>query len=118
MIGVPLIIPSLCIFLDMVFNAEIRSNLALLAGDEPTSRSANFGRGLIILIMIMPFSAAMYLNKNKILMVGDTVHDHEVAIKMGVDCALLDYGHNNRLRLEHTGCTVFSNIKQLIKFIN
>ena len=58
------------------------------------------------------------LNKNKILMVGDTVHDHEVAIKMGVDCALLDYGHNNRLRLEHTGCTVFSNIKQLIKFIN
>ena len=58
------------------------------------------------------------LNRNKILMVGDTVHDHEVAIKMGVDCALLDYGHNNRLRLEHTGCTVFSNIKQLIKFIN
>ena len=50
-------------------------------------------------------------------MVGDTVHDHEVAIKMGVDCALLDYGHNNRLRLEHTGCTVFSNIKQLIKFL-
>ena len=68
LIGVPLIITSLCIFLDMVFNAEIRSNLALLAGDEPTSRSANFGRGLIILIMIMPFSAAMYLNKNKILL--------------------------------------------------
>ena len=31
LIGVPLIITSLCIFLDMVFNAEIRSNLALLA---------------------------------------------------------------------------------------
>ena len=68
LIGIPLILTSICILLDMVLNAEIRSNLALLAGDEPTSRSANFGRGIIILLMIMPFSAAMYLNKGKIIL--------------------------------------------------
>ncbi|MFP6779484.1 MAG: hypothetical protein VB916_04270, partial [Alphaproteobacteria bacterium] len=67
LIGIPLIITSICIFLDMILNTEIRSNLAMLAGDEPTSRSANFGRGIIILLMIMPFSTAMYLNKRKIL---------------------------------------------------
>ena len=68
LIGIPLIITSICIFLDMILNTEIRSNLAMLAGDEPTSRSANFGRGIIILLMIMPFSVAMYLNKGKILL--------------------------------------------------
>ena len=67
-IGVPLLLVSLCIFLDMKFNTEIRSSLALLVGDEPTSRSANFGRGIIILIMIMPFSVALYLNSGKIFL--------------------------------------------------
>jgi len=68
LIGITLIITSLCIFLDMILNTEIRSNLAMLAGDAPTSRSANFGRGIIILLMIMPFSVAMYINKGKILL--------------------------------------------------
>ena len=68
LIGIPLIITSLCIFSDMILNTEIRSNLAMLAGDAPTSRSANFGRGIIILLMIMPFSVAMYINKGKILL--------------------------------------------------
>ena len=68
LIGIPLIITSLCIFLDMILNTEIRSNLAMLAGDAPTSKSANFGRGIIILLMIMPFSVAMYINKGKILL--------------------------------------------------
>ena len=68
LIGIPLIITSLCIFSDMILNTEIRANLAMLAGDAPTSRSANFGRGIIILLMIMPFSVAMYINKGKILL--------------------------------------------------
>ncbi len=68
LIGIPLIITSLCIFFDIILNTEIRSNLAMLAGDAPTSRSANFGRGIIILLMIMPFSVAMYINKGKILL--------------------------------------------------
>ena len=64
LIGIPLILTSICILLDMILNAEIRSNLALLAGDEPTSRSANFGRGIIILLMIMPFLALSVYFKN------------------------------------------------------
>jgi len=67
-IGIPLLLISICIFLDMVFNTEIRSSLALLVGDEPTSRSANFGRGIIILMMLMPFSVALYLNSKNIIL--------------------------------------------------
>ena len=47
-VGIPLI--YLFAFLDMILNTEIRSNLAMLAGDAPTSRSANFGRGIIIFL--------------------------------------------------------------------
>ena len=66
-IGIPIIITSICILLDLVFNTEIRSSLAILAGDKPTSLAGNYGRGIVILTMIMPLSIACYLNKKKIL---------------------------------------------------
>ena len=67
-IGIPILLVSICIFMDMKFNTGIRSSLALLVGDEPTSRSANYGRGIIILMMIMPFSVALYFNSKKIIL--------------------------------------------------
>ena len=66
-IGIPIIIISICILLDLVFNTEIRSSLAILAGDKPTSLAGNYGRGIVVLTMIMPLSIACYLSKKKIL---------------------------------------------------
>ena len=65
LIGIPMILTSICIFLDLYFNTEIRSNLAILAGDQPTSESGNYSRGIIILTIMMPLSVAMYLNEKK-----------------------------------------------------
>ena len=39
-----------------------------MAGDVPTSKSANFGRGIIIITIIMPLIVALYIHKNKKLM--------------------------------------------------
>ncbi|MDB9971880.1 O-antigen ligase family protein [Alphaproteobacteria bacterium] len=64
-IGIPIFLTSLCIFLDLVFNTEIRSSLALLVGDKPTSESGNYSRGIIILTMIMPISVALFINNKK-----------------------------------------------------
>ena len=64
-IGIPTLITSSCVFLDIVFSTEIRSSLALLAGDEPTSASGNFSRGIIILTMMMPISVALFINNKK-----------------------------------------------------
>ena len=64
-IGVPLILISICILLDTVLNTEIRSTLAIMAGDAPTSKSANVSRGIIIITMIMPLIVALYVHKNK-----------------------------------------------------
>ena len=67
-IGIPLLLTSLCIFLDIVFNTEIRSGLALLAGDKPTSDSGNFSRGIVILTIILPISVALFINNKKYIL--------------------------------------------------
>ncbi len=47
----------------------------------------------------------------RVLLVGDTVHDSEVAEKMGIDCWLVEGGHHPMDRLQETGRRVFQNIK-------
>ena len=46
-------------------------------------------------------------------MVGDTVHDSDVADAMGIDCLLIDHGHMGNKKLKATGRKVFSNIEQV-----
>jgi len=58
---------------------------------------------------------ALLLNKisppvNRTVMIGDTVHDFEVAGQIGVDCVLVYSGHQERKRLESCGCPVFDDL--------
>lgn len=50
------------------------------------------------------------LNPSVTLMVGDTRHDWEVARAMGVDCVLLDAGHQSRQRLVACGVPLFDDL--------
>jgi phosphoglycolate phosphatase len=50
---------------------------------------------------------------HNVVLIGDTVHDHEVAQKIGVDCVLVTHGHNGYARLVKTGAQVFDNISEL-----
>jgi phosphoglycolate phosphatase len=45
----------------------------------------------------------------EVIMIGDTVHDYEVAQAMGTDCILISSGHNSRERLENTGVLVLDS---------
>ena len=65
LIGIPVILTSILILSEIVLNTEIRSSLAILVGDQPTSKSANFSRGIILLTMIMPLSITLYINNSK-----------------------------------------------------
>lgn len=51
----------------------------------------------------------------KALFIGDTLHDFEVAQSIGADCILLAWGHQDRERLEATGCRVFDTIADVQK---
>jgi phosphoglycolate phosphatase len=46
------------------------------------------------------------------LMIGDTLHDAEVAEALGVDCWLISRGHQSRARLEHSGVPVLDSLQE------
>ncbi len=53
----------------------------------------------------------------RVLFVGDTDHDYEVAMAMDADCLLFDGGHQSRERLVPLGCPVISELPQILNFL-
>ena len=51
------------------------------------------------------------------LLVGDTIHDHEVAKEIGCDCVLIDGGHQSKQRLQTCGVQVLDSIEQVVQNI-
>ncbi len=49
-------------------------------------------------------------------MIGDTIHDFEVAEEAGIGCILVAGGHQSKERLESTGTQVIGNLTELIRF--
>jgi phosphoglycolate phosphatase len=54
------------------------------------------------------------INKDHVLFIGDTLHDVEVANKMGIECILVSTGHHSKERLETSQKTVLDNLQELI----
>ena len=50
-----------------------------------------------------------------VLVVGDMVHDFDMAAEMGAACVLYDRGHQPREALEKTGTRVISNLKEILE---
>jgi len=53
---------------------------------------------------------------HEVLLIGDTIHDKEVADAIGADCVLVCHGHVSRWREEETGASVFENLKGVINW--
>jgi phosphoglycolate phosphatase len=51
------------------------------------------------------------------LLVGDTTHDHEVALALGVPCLLMTGGHQSRARLEACGCPLAPDMRGVARFV-
>ena len=54
----------------------------------------------------------------KVLVIGDLDHDHEMACRLGADCILIAAGHQHRRELEKCGCLVLDSAEQLPKTID
>lgn len=54
------------------------------------------------------------LAKNQVLMIGDTLHDFEVAEAAGIECILYSGGHQSRERLEKSGAKVIDRLEEII----
>lgn len=55
--------------------------------------------------------------KNKMLFVGDTRHDAEVAAGIGIDCILVPNGHHSEQRLLQLGVPLIPSLKYLIELL-
>ncbi len=56
-------------------------------------------------------------NNDEVLMIGDTIHDSEVAEAMGIECILVGNGHVSDTRLKKTGRRVILDLSELLVFI-
>lgn len=56
-------------------------------------------------------------NKGNYLMVGDTVHDAEVAKAVGIDAVLVACGHQSYERLSGTGLRVFETMNDFLCYL-
>ncbi len=57
------------------------------------------------------------INPEQTVMIGDTVHDKQVADAIGADCALICSGHNARKRLSRCGAPLFDTHAQIVRYI-
>ena len=48
--------------------------------------------------------------------IGDTLHDFEVANETGINCVLVNQGHQANDRLQHAGCPVVSNLDEVVTY--
>lgn len=53
------------------------------------------------------------LNPERILMVGDTIHDYEVAVAIGCKCVLVAKGHQSKARLLSSGAKVVDSLEEI-----
>ncbi len=51
------------------------------------------------------------------LLIGDTVHDAQVARECGFDCILVARGHQSKAALEETGYPVVDTLSDVLKYI-
>jgi len=58
--------------------------------------------------------AELKLDASELVLIGDTVHDYEVATELGCQCILIANGHQSREILEPTGVWVIDHLSQLL----
>jgi phosphoglycolate phosphatase len=62
--------------------------------------------------------ADLQVPPERVLLVGDTTHDHEVARAIGCRCILLTGGHQSPHRLQQCGCPVVSRLSELLTMLD
>jgi phosphoglycolate phosphatase len=57
------------------------------------------------------------IDNKRVLIVGDTLHDLEVAEELNCDCALVDRGHQDLREAKRDGARVLTNVGQVVGLI-
>ena len=74
-------------------------------GDHYANSKLQAGKQMLKILDIEP---------GDLLLVGDTIHDFEVASELGCSCILVSHGHQSDERLKSTGVLVIEDLAQLM----
>ena len=88
---------------EMVAHYGLRSHFAAVAGVDNDLGEGKIERGHRHL-------ADLNYRGDEVVLVGDILHDTEVASALGVHCVLLPSGHQSRQRLEQGECAVVDGL--------
>jgi phosphoglycolate phosphatase len=58
--------------------------------------------------------AELELDASELVLIGDTVHDFEVATELGCQCVLIADGHQSKEVLQATGALIIDSISELL----
>ena len=63
------------------------------------------------------FMEKSHIDPSDVVMIGDSVHDFEVASAMNIHCILVARGHQSKKVLETCGCPVVDTMKDVCEYI-
>lgn len=61
--------------------------------------------------------AKLEISANDIMIIGDTLHDYEVAQELACRCILVSHGHQSKQRLLASGAVVVDTLKEVCKML-
>ena len=59
----------------------------------------------------------LHWQPDEIVLIGDTLHDFEVAEAIGTHCILMAHGHHSSERLDQTGAPVVHSLRELVQLL-
>ncbi len=69
------------------------------------------------LAALPPHGGALGIPAQSTVLVGDTLHDAEVARACGIGCILVSFGHYNHVRLQSAGMPVADSMSEIIAML-
>ena len=92
---------------EMLLLTNLRGQFAELVGigDCYAGGKTDHGKQLI---------SGLCCEASEVVMIGDTLHDHEVASAVGIECILIPSGHCSRERLASCGTRVLGGVSDLL----
>ena len=95
---------------EQVGHAGVRGFFEALLGLEDSFARSKSG-------LALQYFSAHAVDARRVLFIGDTLHDWEVAQEAGCACVLLAQGHQSRRRLEAAGVPVLESVAQVPAFL-
>lgn len=91
------------------YKLDLRLRHARGLSDLRASSKVELGRALIGELDVAP---------ENVVIIGDTLHDHETARAIGCECVLVAHGHQARARLERSGAHVVESLADVLGWLD